>query len=434
MKFTGLELVMESKKIVIIGSGYGGISAAKTLKKQFKSDWSVEIQIIDQNPFHTLLTELHEVAGGRVEPNAVKIPLTRIFNGERVTVIRDKIEHIDFESRQAKSLNHVYSYDYLILATGSRPFFFGLSGIERYGFKLWSLKEAVLLRDHICDCFHSASLTDNFRQRRKKLTFVIAGGGFTGVEMAGELGEWKNRLCKTYSIDEGEVSIYLLEALPNILSILDDKSANKCRKRLERLGVNVLTQSGIRAVDSRGIYLNNDAVIEGTLIWTAGIQGNPFVENMNIGYDRRYRVEVNEFLQSLQYGNVFCAGDTISMQYQNKPIPQIVETAVQSGRAAADNISRRIKNQSMVPFLPKYHGVMVSVGSMYAVARLKKRKLSGLPATALKHLVNLHYLFEIGGVRLAAAYLQHEFIERIVYAKLALIQEDSLNKQVTQFQ
>jgi NADH dehydrogenase len=424
---------MAAKKVVVLGGGYAGISTAKALEKKFKNRPDLEVQMIERNTYHTLLTELHEVAGGRVSPRSVRIGLNRLFKTGKVQIVQDKIDNIDFDEQLLHSANESYPYDYLVIATGSRPFFFGLQGIETLGFKLWSYKEAVVVRDHIYDCFHNASTVSNREKRKKMLSFVVAGGGFTGVEMAGELGEWKNKLCKQFSIDKEEVSIYLLEALPNILNIFDLDLANKCKKRLEKLGVQVLTQCGIERVDKDGIYLNTKRKIEGTLIWTAGIQGNPYLENMDIKYDRRFRVEVNEFMQSVQHKNVFCAGDTISYLYNEKPLPQIVETAVQSGESVADNIGRLLAEKKMKPFIPNYHGVMVSVGSVYAVAKLKSIKLSGLLATGLKHLVNVHYLFGIGGLSVIFDYLNHEFTDRFFTPRINTIHNDPLHKNVTQF-
>lgn len=424
---------MIAKKVVVLGAGYGGISAAKALAKKCAHNRDVEIQVIEKNTYHTLLTELHEVAGGRVSPESVRIDLSRIFKSKKIQLINNKVLNIDFKEQKIYAEKQEYPYDYLIIATGSRPCFFGLDGIEDWGFKLWSYKEAVVLREHIYDSFYNAASVSSREQRKKMLSFVVAGGGFTGVEMAGELGEWKNKLCKKFSIDRDEVSIYLLEAQSRILNIFDEKLAGQCKKRLEKLGVQVMTECGIQKTYREGIHLNDGNSLHGTLIWTAGIQGNPYIENMDIQCDRRFRVEVNEHMQSLQHKNVFCVGDSISFLHEEKPLPQIVETAVQSGEFVADNILRFIKEKPLKAFKPKYHGVLVSVGARYAVANLQGIKLKGLLATAMKHLVNIHYLHGIGPISLIFDYLNHEFVERFLHPRLNSLHDDPLHKNVTQF-
>jgi len=401
-----------SKKIVILGAGYAGISVAKELEKYYARNQDIEIKLIEKNSYHTLLTELHEVAGGRVLPNAVQVDLNRIFKSNIVDVIQDEIVSIDFDSQKLFSNNHEYTYDYLVLSTGSRPCCFNLPGVNEYAYQLWSHKEAIILRNHIYNCFQKASTITDREERKKLLTFVIAGGGFTGVELAGELGEWKNKLCKQFSINVEEVNIYLVEALPNILNILDKNLAKKCEARLKKIGINVLTECGIKSVDKDSIYLSNEEKIEGTLIWTAGIQGNPFIGEMDIKCDRRFRVEVNDYMQSIQYKNVFCAGDTISHICDGKPLPQVVETALQTGSCVAKNIINIINGKEIRPFNPNYHGVLVSVGFSYAVAKVMGVKCSGIVASALKHMVNIHYLYLIGKLSLVMDYIKHQFLQK----------------------
>lgn len=137
------------KKIVILGTGYAGVHAAKLLHKKFKKNTNVEITLIGKDPYHTLMTELHEVAGGRVEEDSVKISLKRIFSGKRVNMVLDEIKSIDFNARKLQSETSIYEYDYLILGTGSEPAFFGVPGVKENGFTVWSLEDALKIREHI---------------------------------------------------------------------------------------------------------------------------------------------------------------------------------------------------------------------------------------------------------------------------------------------
>jgi NADH dehydrogenase len=197
--------VSDTKKIVVLGGGYGGVHAVKTLYKAFKKDKSVEITLIDRNPYHTLMTELHEIAGHRTEPEAVQVSFKRIFGGKRINVISDEVQGIDFEDQVIKSRSYTYEYDYLVLATGGQPEFFGVPGIQENSFTLWSLEDAIRIREHVELMFREAAKEPNAEIRAEILNFVIAGAGFTGMELAGELLELRDVLCAKYHIDASEV-------------------------------------------------------------------------------------------------------------------------------------------------------------------------------------------------------------------------------------
>ena len=207
-----------SKKIVILGAGYAGVHAAKKLAKKYKKNNEVEITLIDKNPFHTLMTELHEVAGGRVPEESVKIELSKIFHRTKVNVVVDYIENVDTDKKLVRTKKGEFNYDYLIVGTGSEPAFFGVPGVKENGFTLWSLEDALKIRKHIQERFKAASYESNKEKRKEMLTFVVAGSGFTGIEMAGELLEWKTKLAHDYRVDESEVRLLVVEAMSTILN------------------------------------------------------------------------------------------------------------------------------------------------------------------------------------------------------------------------
>ena len=201
------------KKIVIVGGSYAGVKAGKTLHKLFKKDNDVEITLIDRNPFHTMMTELHEVAGHRTEEDSIKIDLRQIFRGRKVNIVTDEIEGCSFADKKLQGKKAQYPFDYLIIAMGSQANFFGVKGAEHNSHKLWAYEDAVELRNHIENMFKKAACEKNPEERKRLLTFAVCGGGFTGVEMAGELGEAKKHLSREYNIDEKEVTIYNIEAM-----------------------------------------------------------------------------------------------------------------------------------------------------------------------------------------------------------------------------
>lgn len=397
-------------KIVILGAGYAGVEAAKVLNKRFKNDDSVKITLINQNPYHTLLTELHEIAGHRTEKESVMVDLYQVFKSTKVELVTDKIIAVDQENQVLTSSTANYEYDYLILGVGSEPAYFGVEGVKENAFTIWSLKDALKIRHHIEDIFQKAREEKDKAKRKKLLTIIVAGSGFTGVEVVGELMEWKKILCAQHDIDEKEVTLYNVEAMPNILPILKPNLQKKALRYMERKGVKVLTGAAIIKATQDGIVLKDGTEIEtGTLIWTCGVQGNSFCVQTGFTEGKRCRVLVNDYLQTIDKENIYAVGDIAYYEVNGKPIPQIVETAIQTGKCGAKNVIADIENKEKEKFQLNTHGFMVSIGSHYCVAELMGVQLTGFFAMMMKHLVNMHYLWGVGGIRLIWNYMRHEF-------------------------
>ncbi|WP_183108734.1 NAD(P)/FAD-dependent oxidoreductase [Thermohalobacter berrensis] len=231
------------RKIIVLGAGYGGISAAKRLHKKFKKDDNTEIILIDKNPHHTLLTELHEVAGNRVKPTSLLIDLERIFKYTKVKVVRDEVTSINFEENKVVSKNNNYNYDYLVIACGSEPAYFNIPGLEENGYTLWSMQDATKIKNQIINMFEQASRETNPQKRKELLTFVVGGGGFTGIEILGELVKWTKVLAKEYGINPDEVQLKVVEAADKILPTLPDSLVKKATKYLKKHKVDILTKN-----------------------------------------------------------------------------------------------------------------------------------------------------------------------------------------------
>lgn len=400
-----------STKIVILGAGYAGVHAAKKLSKKYKKNNDVEITLIDKNPYHTLMTELHEVAGGRVPEESVKVDLYRIFNRTKVNIVVDYIENVDSDNNVVNTKQGEYEYDYLIIGTGSEPAFFGVDGVKENGFTLWSLEDALKIKAHIKNRVKEASYERNTEKRKKMLTFVVAGSGFTGIEMAGELLEWKTTLAREYRVDENEIKILVVEAMSTILNMLDRKQADKAEKYMVKHGVEVLKDSPIVEVSKDSIKLKDKKVIPTeTLIWTCGVQANQDLSNMDVKKARAGRYAANKYMQAQGKENIFVVGDISYVEETpGNANPQIVEAAEQTAITAVKNIIAAIENKEKVEFKSNYHGFMVSIGGKYGVANLMGIKLSGFFAMVMKHLINMVYLFSVNNIHAVYNYLQHEF-------------------------
>jgi len=402
---------MSKNKIVILGAGYAGVHAAKMLSKKYKKNDDVEITLIDRNPYHTLMTELHEVAGGRVHPESVQVELWKIFGKTKVNLVIDNIEKVDTDNKKVTTKNGAFEYDYLMIGTGAEPVFFGVPGVKEHGFTLWSFDDAMRIRNHIQDMFAKASLERDEKKRKEMLTFIVAGSGFTGIEMAGELIEWKTKLAKDYNVDESEVTLKVVEAMGTILNMLDRKQAAKAEKYINKHGMEILKNSPIVEVTENAIILKNgDKINTKTLIWTCGIQAKQEAKEYGLETARAGRLQTNEYMQAIGKENVYVIGDVAYFEEEEgKGTPQIVEAAEQTAATAAKNIIASIDNKEMVKFKGSYHGFMVSIGGRYAVANLMGFKISGFFAMLIKHLINMVYLFGVNNINAVYNYLQHEF-------------------------
>lgn len=403
------------KKIVILGGGYGGILTAKKLAKKFSKDENVEITLIDKKPYHTLLTELHEVAANRAPEDSIRIDLKKIFAKRKVNVILDEIVNIDFQGKKLKSENNLYEYDYLVIGTGSKPTYFGIPGAEEYTKKLWSYEDAVELKEHILNMFRKAVKEPNKEKRQRLLTFVVVGGGFTGIEMIGELGEWKNRLCKEFYIDKEEVKLFVVDALPKILPIFPDNLIQKAEKRLKKLGVEIITGAGITQVTKDSVSMKDkESINTKTVIWAAGVEGSDLIGNISLKQEGRKRIITNDKLQALEHENVYVVGDNIFYipEGEKRPVPQMVENAEESAPLIANNIYADIKGGEKKSYKPSFHGAMVCIGGGYGVAHIgtpgKFIGLSGFLAMFVKHFINMVYFFQVAGFNKCWTYLIHE--------------------------
>ncbi|NCC66271.1 MAG: NAD(P)/FAD-dependent oxidoreductase, partial [Spirochaetia bacterium] len=384
---------MSKKQIVVLGGGYAGVHALKALHKAFKKQQDkVQITLIDKNHHHILMTELHEVAAKRVEEDSVKISFDRIFSGTMIRVVQDTIQSIDFKQQMLEGGKDTYHYDQLLISTGAQTADFNIPGVQEHAFYLWSLEDALRLRNHIENTVREASKQTDMDTRKQMLTFVVAGGGFTGVELVGELAEWLPILCKKNGINYSkEVRLINAEALGNILNMLGEKPREKAVKHMQKKGIELMLNALITAVDENGFTTRSGETIKTkTLVWTCGVRGTEFCEKLDLTDGKIGRKVVNEFMQSPDYKNVYLAGDGMWFLENNRAVPQIVEAAEQTAKTAADGVIYTIKSELGLkaehpkPFKSNFHGFMVSIGGKYAVSHTAGMSLSGFFAQALK--------------------------------------------------
>ncbi|MDX9871618.1 MAG: NAD(P)/FAD-dependent oxidoreductase [Clostridia bacterium] len=401
-----------AKKVLIVGAGYAGIEAALSLNKKRKKG-EVEITLIDKNEYHTLLTELHETAGNRIPEEGIRIPLNRIFKYTGVQVLNEEIKEFDFEHNKLQAQNKEYAYDYLIMAMGSTPNFFGISGLQEHAFTLWSFDDAIRIREHVKKCFIKAAQEKNKEERRRLLTFVVGGAGFTGVEMIGELAFWTKDLAREHHINQKEVRLIIVDMLPRILNNLSERNAKKAHQYMaKKLGIEIMLQTPVKEVTAEGFSTGDQFIDTRTLIWAAGIRAAEDVDAMELEKVGPKRLKVDQFGRTA-FSNVYAVGDISCFTDENgKPYPAMVENAIQTGHGVAMNILREIRQEKQERVTVKMHGTMVSVGNYFAVSEILGRELPVWLSVIMKFMVNIHYLWEITGFWGVARYLYHETLER----------------------
>lgn len=401
------------KKIVVLGGGFGGLTAAQSLDKYLRKNRNVEITLINKTPNQVYLTQLHEIAGNRIPEDGILYSLEAALDQTRVKLVVDEINKIDVKNRKLYGVDNEYSFDYLILACGSEPAFFDIPGMKENAFTLWSHEDAIKIREHIVNMFEMASTEEDPDKRKEYLTFVVGGGGYTGVEMIGELVEWVEDLCIDYNIKPGEVSLMVVEALPTILPTMSDNLIENATNYLKKKGVQILTNACIVNVTSNSITLESGETISTkTLIWTGGVQANSLVADSGLETGKRNKVVVNEFMETSEPG-IYAIGD--NCYYKDKSgevMPCLVESAIQSAKCAAYNIAAEINNKPKKPLKLNLHGNMVSIGSEYCIAEVMGFKLKGFLASTAKYLADIHYLFGISGFGFIFDYIDRQFFRK----------------------
>ena len=408
------------KRIVIVGAGYSGTLTAKKLAKKLNHQ-DVEITLIDKNPFHTMLTELHEVAAGRIEENGIRLDLKKIFEVRNVNVVLDTVTDIDFQNKKVIGQNKNYDYDYIVLSAGSRPNYYGIPGAQEFAYSLWSYEGAIKLKERILNVFQQAQCITDPDIRKQILAFWVIGAGFSGVEMISELAEYVPILCEKYGIPREEITLYLVDGLSRVIPNLTENLSAKAEKKLKKMGITVLLNTKVDSIGKDHICLKAEIEVchymAGTIIWTAGTQSESIVQaaGEKLGAVRG-RIQVDSYLRSNSDESVFVVGDNMFFipNGEQNPVPQMVENCEQSAHVVSHNIITSIRKKgSMHEYKPNFHGVMVSIGSHDGVARINLLKhsfcLSGFLAIAAKHAINIVYFMQVLGWYKVIRYIRDEF-------------------------
>jgi len=386
-----------SKQILILGGGYGGLLTAMTARKYMSAE-EATITVVNRFPTHQIITELHRLAAGNLAEKAVALPLEKLLRGKDVNLVIDTVETIrpDEKNVLLKS-GKTLEYDALVVALGSETAFFGIPGLQENSFVLKSAADANRLRAHVEARIDAYSKTKD----KADATFVVGGGGLTGVELVGEFADMLPGLCRSKGIDFNDISLYCVEAGPSILAGFPSELVERAQTSLEKRGVQFLVGVAITEMSETTVSLKDGRAIDtNTLVWTGGVQGNSVVANCGIEVNRG-RATVTEFLQSTSHPDVFLAGDSaVVMGKEGRPYPPTAQLAWQMGETVGYNLFAHFVGGPKQEFTPVFSGTLASLGRKDGIGTIgaNQTRLKGLPATLMKEASNMRYLSHINGL------------------------------------
>ena len=365
--------------IVIIGAGFAGIETARGL-----SNAPVRITLIDKHNHHLFQPLLYQVAIAGLVPSQIAYPVRTIFRKQKnLTFQMGEVSAIDLDAKFIKLNGSIIAYDYLVLAVGGRTNFFGFDAIEKDGFQLKDLETAVKTRNHLLSMFERASHEGDAEKRKALLTFVIVGGGPTGVETAGALGELISHvMVKDFpQLDVKDTRVILLEAAADLIASYPDELRKATSKLLRRKNVDIRLNTKMENYNGQHVTLADGSQIEThTLIWTAGIKATEIVDGLGVEKASGGRVRVEPTLQLPGRPEAFVIGDAAFLTENGLPLPMLSTVAIQQGKSAAQNIRRMINGKSLIPFHYKDPGLLATIGRNAAVARIFGISFSGFIA------------------------------------------------------
>ncbi len=381
------------RKVVILGAGVAGLRIAKKLQRSLKNPgW--EVILIDENDYHQYLYRIHEVCNVEYRAKDIIVPINRLIDMDKITFTKTHVKSVDPKRRVVETTTGDQPYDILAVTLGSHPAYFGIDGIQEHSLTLGSYEEAKKIRVRILE------LVEEAEERGEPPVIVIGGGGFSGVELAGELTDWLPILYEEHSIPQPEKLIIVVEALSTILPGWDEKMIQRGQEVLWRRGIEFVFNDPVVRVGERRLEMKSGLVLEPDLfVWTGGVIVDPAC-----GMDfeiRGRRIMVDEHCRAVHQEDVYVAGDTAcAVDSEDRPQPPTAHIAMVQGDIVAHNILAQIKGDAKKKYVFNRAGEIVTLGRTNAVGDLLGFRFTGAVAKLLKRLVHWWYVHSIGGFSL----------------------------------
>jgi len=379
------------KKVVIVGAGFAGLNAAKRLRRVS----GVEVTVIDRENHHLFQPLLYQVAMAALSPADIAVPIRSVLADRNIRIIKAQALEVVVAAKQLRCDCGSFAYDYLLLACGAQHAYFGHEQWEPFAPGLKTLPQATEIRRRVLDAFEAAERESDPQQRRRLLTFVLVGGGPTGVELAGAIGEMSRyTLARDFrAIDPRQTRVILVEAGPRILPGFDPRLAARAMRDLESLGVQVWTGARVNDIDAEGVTVGTERIAAATVLWSAGVRAADIGKSLGVPLDPAGRVLVEPDLSVPAHPEIFVAGDLAHcLAADGKPLPGIAAVAKQQGFHVAALIREDVGGRPRVPFRYRDLGQMATIGRSRAICELRKLRISGWIAWWMWLLVHIYYL------------------------------------------
>lgn len=379
------------ERVVILGAGFAGLACAKAL-----GDAPFDVTVIDRHNYHLFQPLLYQVATAALSPADIAAPIRSILRGQRnTTVLLAEVSGIDLRRRVVLAEDRPLPFDRLIVATGARHAYFGQDGWARHAPGLKRIDDATYLRRRILLAFERAEAECCPDLRAALLSFVVVGGGPTGVEMAGAIAELARKALAAdfRTIDPRSARVVLVEGAERLLTSFDPRLSEKARRALVSLGVEVRLGSAVTACDAHGVMLEGERIAAATIIWAAGVMASPAGRWLGAATDRAGRVLVEPDLSLPGHKDVFVIGDTAHVPAPDRrPLPGVAPVAKQQGQYVARLLKARAEGSDLSPFRYRDPGMMATIGRKRAIAQFGRLRVSGLPAWLLWCVAHIWFL------------------------------------------
>lgn len=408
------------KRVLILGGGFAGLNAAKVLGRSGK----VEVILIDRMNHHLFQPLLYQVATAGLNPSDIAVPIRSILSRYRsVTVLQGNVNSVDLKNQKLHTNVGEYYYDYLILACGVQNSYFGNEKWREHAPGLKNVVDAIEIRRRILTAFEKAERINDPEIQKKFLTFVIVGGGLTGVELAGAIGEMSRfTLARDFrNIDPKLTRILLLEAGSRILTSFSENHAARATRDLESLGVQVWTSTQVTRIDPDGVEVGKERIQAATVLWAAGVKAVDLNKKIGVGLDAQGRIIVEPDLSLKEYRQVFVAGDQAHFSHQTgEPLPALAPVALQQGQCIAKSILLEVAGHQRQEFRYMDKGKMATIGRNRAVAEIRGLEIKGLFAWIIWLFVHIYYITGFNNrilvvMQWAMSYLSYRRGSRLIY-------------------